>query len=98
MNVDNYFMKISDIPRNTKNSSKFSINAEDEREINAMPEATSMDTNSGSMDPSIVQALDKIANTLTKVMTSRLLLLMEDIKEQTSQLQIVAIQVGEAEQ
>ncbi len=52
-----------------------------------------MDANSGSMEPSIVQALDGI----TKALDTKVTTVLDAIKEQTSQLQAVTVWVGEAE-
>lgn len=97
--VDNYFSKASDnMPRNTKNlSEKNPANAENEGELGATSEIPSMDVSSGSMEPGIVQALDKITDKLTKVTDTKISTVLEAIKEQTSQLQAVAARVGGAE-
>lgn len=56
-----------------------------------------MDVNSGSMEPGIVRALDRITDKVTKVLDTKIATVLEAIKEQTSQLQAVAARVGEAE-
>lgn len=49
-----------------------------------------MDVNSGSMEPGIVRALDRITDKVTKVLDTKIATVLEAIKEQTSQLQAVA--------
>lgn len=96
MSLDSYFFKALDnMPRNTKNLSK--SNPVSEEELSATPETPSMDVSSGSMEPGIVQALDRITNNLTKVIDTKISAVLHAIKEQTSQLQAVVARVGEAE-
>ncbi len=86
------------MPINTKNlSNKNPDNAENEGELGATSEIPSMDVSSGSMEPGIVQALDRITDNLIKVIDTKISTVLEAIKEQTSQLQAVAARVGEAE-
>ena len=49
------------------------------------------------MEPGIVQALDRVTDNLTKVIDTKISTVLQALKEQTSQLQAVAAQVGEAE-
>ena len=101
MNLDNYFSKALDnMPKNTKNLLKKSpANADNEGELtsSASPEIPSVDASAGSIEPDIVQALDRITDNLTKVIDTKISTVLEAIKEQTSQLQAVAVRVGEAE-
>ena len=51
----------------------------------------------GSMEPDIVQALERITDHFTKVIDTKISTVLDAIKEQTSQLQAASARVGEAE-
>ena len=55
------------------------------------------DVNSGTMEPSIIRALDNITDNLTKVIDAKISTVLDAIKEQTSQIQAVATRMEEAE-
>lgn len=99
MSLDNYFPKASDnMPRNVKISSKkVPASAENEGESSATCETSSTGVSSGCMEPSIVQALDRITDNLTKVIDTKISTVLDAIKEQTAQLQAVVTRVSEAE-
>ena len=78
-------------------SSPANADNEGELTLSASPEIPSVDASSGSMEPDIVQALDRITDNLTKVIDTKISTVLEDIKEQTSQLQAVAARIVEVE-
>lgn len=61
------------------------------------PRHRAWNVNSGSMEPGIVRALDRITDNLTKVIDAKIATVLEAIKEQTSQLQAAKKRIADVE-
>lgn len=55
------------------------------------------DANASTMEPNIIQALDNITGSLTKVINTKITTVLDAIKEQTSKIQAVDTRIEEPE-
>lgn len=98
MTLDSYFSKIPDTmtrPKGKKATTNkpASENEEQNKDANAM-EATDDEnaSSAGSIDPNILQAMDRITNSMTKVIDTK-----AATRDQTTQIQALGVRVGKAE-